>query len=181
MSGTCNRKRAHGRDAREFLVGLALVVVTAAAAAPACRSNHGAPNTNGGPAGGPATAPLTPPPPPPIRFAKVAHILDSVCARQCHDGRPEMADDIVLSDDGRLYQRLMDVPPSTAPKPCQGRSLVVPGDPAKSLMLAMVEEPDEPRAKCAERMPDGCPERRPCLDAEEIHTIRLWIESGAPP
>lgn len=114
-----------------------------------------------------------------VTFASVRPILQRSCAMTCHDGRSSAADDFVFRDDGDLKARLLDVAPRTVPRDCQDRPLVVPGRPELSLLVAMVEEPDGPRAGCAERMPHSCPGRRPCLTETEILTVRAWIEAGA--
>ncbi|MBC8133577.1 MAG: hypothetical protein H7X95_11400 [Deltaproteobacteria bacterium] len=115
-----------------------------------------------------------------VRFEQIAAIVNSACAMPCHDGRGGAADDFLFAEDGTLLQRLQVAPPVSVPVPCQNRPLVVPGNPERSLLMAVIEEPDGPRAGCAERMPHGCPEKRPCLAAGEIQKIRTWIKSGAP-
>ena len=114
-----------------------------------------------------------------VSFALVAPIIGRVCAQSCHDGRGLAADDFVFSNSGDLHERLWGSAPPTVPPPCQNRRLVVPGDPESSLIMAMIEEPEGPRAGCAERMPQSCPDQRPCLSAAEIQTIRQWILEGA--
>lgn len=115
----------------------------------------------------------------PVAFAQVVPILRRACAEPCHDGRAVAADDFLFKDEGDLRERLLTAAPATVPVPCQDRPLVVPGGPERSLLMAVIEEPEGPRRNCAERMPQGCPERRPCLSEAEIGTIRRWIQAGA--
>ena len=119
--------------------------------------------------------------PRPATFATVQPLLQRACAETCHDGRVKNADDFLFKDEGDLRRRLLGAAPGTVPPACQGRPLVVPGYPDRSLLVAMVQEAEGPRADCAERMPHICPERRPCLSVDEIRSIRVWIEAGALP
>ena len=121
------------------------------------------------------------PTPPPVGFGLARPILQRACAATCHDGRASAADDFLFKDDGDLYGRLLDAAPRSVPPACQNRPLVVPGYPDRSLLFAMMGEPEGPRAGCAERMPHSCPDKRPCLSAAEVESIRAWIEAGAPP
>jgi hypothetical protein len=114
-------------------------------------------------------------------FARVEPILRRACTDACHDGRGMAADDFVFVDTGDLRQRLLGPPPATAPPQCHNRPLVVPGDPDVSLLVVVIEEPESPRAGCAERMPHSCPDRRPCITGTELRTIRDWITAGALP
>ena len=117
---------------------------------------------------------------PAVTFGEISPILQTACAQPCHNGGGGAADDFDFRDDGNLLMRLLAPAPTTVPLPCQNRPLVVPGDAGKSLLVAMIEAPDEPRGECAERMPHSCPDRRACLTSAEIQTIRLWIQAGAP-
>jgi hypothetical protein len=87
---------------------------------------------------------------------------------------------IDLRDNAGLHMRLMGNAPSTAPSACRNRALVVPGMPAQSLIVAMVEAASGPRMSCGARMPDDCPTDRPCLTAAQIQVIKDWIQAGAP-
>lgn len=114
-------------------------------------------------------------------FAHVAPLLRRNCADNCHDGRAMAADDFVFVESGDLRARLLAPAPATVPPPCRDRPLVVPGEPDRSLLVAVIEEPDAPRAGCAERMPHSCPEKRPCITGTDLETIREWITTGALP
>jgi hypothetical protein len=131
---------------------------------------EGAGSAVGGQTGGPSGG-----------FGAARSILQRACAATCHDGRASSADDFLIKDDGDLYGRLLDAAPSSVPPACQNRPLVVPGYPDRSLLFAMIGEPEAPRAGCAERMPHSCPDKRPCLSVDEIQAVRGWIEAGAPP
>ncbi|MEP6652440.1 MAG: hypothetical protein ABJA82_03725 [Myxococcales bacterium] len=135
------------------------------------------PGRNGGANGGADAVAQVPA----ITFAHVAPILRRNCAEKCHDGRAMAADDFVFVDTGDLRARLLGPAPATVPTPCRDRPLVVPGEPDRSLLVAVIEEPDGPRAGCAERMPHSCPERRPCITGTNLETIRGWINAGALP
>jgi hypothetical protein len=107
-------------------------------------------------------------------------ILSSSCAiTGCHNngGGTTHTD---LRDNTGLYMRLMAIPPSTAPSACRNRTIVVPGMPTQSLIVAMIDVPSAARMNCGARMPDGCPTNRPCLTLAQIQTIKDWITAGAP-
>jgi hypothetical protein len=127
----------------------------------------------GADSGGAAGYPIAPP-----TFASVRSIMSTSCAfTGCHHqgGGTKQVD---LRDNAGLYARLMGQAPSTADAACRNRTLVVPGKPDMSLIVAMIEAPAAPRMMCGEQMPKGCKDN--CLLDEEIATFVNWIAMGAP-
>jgi hypothetical protein len=113
-------------------------------------------------------------------FAAVKAILSTNCAISgCH-GNNGGTMHIDFRDNAGLYMRLTGNAPNTAPSACRNRTIVTPGMPTQSLIVAMIEAPNGPRMSCGARMPDDCPTARPCLTAAQIQTIRDWITAGAP-
>lgn len=123
----------------------------------------------GGGAGGGAT------------FAQVAMLLGSSCGTgMCHT---MTSGHVVLVNDAGLYDRLvMRMPSGTnVDAQCTSRTLVVPGNPAMSLLSEIVKA--APAGGCATRMPNMCSPSgggRACLTTAQIATIDSWIMANAP-
>lgn len=99
------------------------------------------------------------------------HVFTPICA-QCHvgAGAPQ---GLVLSDAQASYDNLVGV--ASQESPSQFR--VLAGDPDASYLVHKIEGTQA----VGNRMPDGCPDTQPCLDAETIGIIRDWIGAGAAP
>ena len=115
-----------------------------------------------------------------VSFAAIGALLASSCATAgCH-GNNGGTRDVDLRNNAGFYNRLVGNPPGTVPSACRNRPLAVPGMPAQSLLVAMVEANAAARMGCAARMPDNCPTQRPCWTAEQIQMLKDWIAAGAP-
>lgn len=85
----------------------------------------------------------------------------------CH-AQPNAQSDLDLFTGG-VAERLISVTSTT--DVCMGRTMVVPGDPAQSLIYTkMAGTPP-----CGIPMPPGTP-----LPQEEVEAVRLWIEALEP-
>ena len=114
-------------------------------------------------------------------FAAVAAIITTSCGtKDCHPNDMRMHTDL-HNTDGRLLSRLLGSAPVSVKPECQDRPLVVPCSPETSLLMQKVGTNEAAWAGCGKRMPDDCPEERPCLSAADIETIRSWIAAGALP
>ena len=113
-------------------------------------------------------------------FAQVRMLLTTRCAISgCH-GNNGGTQQIDLRDTMGLYTRLTGQAPSTAPTACKNHTLISPSMPSMSLLIAMVDTDNAARMGCGARMPDGCPNQRPCLMPAQIQTLKNWVMSGAP-
>lgn len=99
------------------------------------------------------------------------HVFTPICA-ECHfgAGAPQ---GLVLSDAQTSYDNLVGVMSSEVPAYYR----VLPGDPDASYLVHKIEGTQA----VGNRMPNGCPDTQPCLDADTIATIRQWIADGAAP
>ena len=100
-------------------------------------------------------------------FQPVAAILESTCATAACHSASRGAGQLVLSPDV-ARENLVDVPSDQQ----DGATLVVPGDPDASYLMAKLRGDDGIRGA---RMPIG---RSPLSD-EEMATISGWITGGA--
>src|SRR6185369_8048155 len=117
--------------------------------------------TGGADVGGSGGSPAVP-----ATFENVRSIMSTYCAFSgCHHNGGGTKE-IDLRDNSGLYARLMGQAPSTAEAACRNRTLVVPGMPDASLVVAMIGEDSAPRMQCGERMPKGCKDN--CLLDSEI-------------
>ncbi len=110
-------------------------------------------------------------------FVQVRSLLSTSCAISgCHGNGNTMQID--LRDTTGLYTRITGQAPATAPTACKGKQLITPSMPTMSLLIAMVDT--NATARCAGRMPDGCPTSRPCLTTAQIQMLKDWVTAGAP-
>lgn len=90
----------------------------------------------------------------------------------CHGAPPDPtlngALTIMFGDQAGAYRNLVNV--TSTSNACKGRKLVVPGDPANSLLIQKFT--DSP--PCGVKMPIGNP-----LTAAHIQQIETWIRMGA--
>lgn len=100
-----------------------------------------------------------------------ANVFTPICA-QCHAGAGA-PQGLVLSDTQTSYDELVGVASAEAPAYFR----VLPGDPDASYVIHKIEGTQD----VGNRMPNGCPETQPCLDADTIGVIRQWIADGAAP
>jgi hypothetical protein len=108
-------------------------------------------------------------------------LLATSCATSsCHGNNGGGRSDVDLRDTAGLRERLLGNAPNTAPAACRNHPLVVPGMPAQSFIVAVVEANAAARLGCGPRMPDNCPTQRPCLTAAQIQMLKDWITAGAP-
>ena len=113
-------------------------------------------------------------------FAAVKMLLSSNCAvTGCH-GNAGGQVHIDLRNMGDLYTRLTGTAPATAPTNCKMHTLITPGMPTQSFLLAMVGTDAAARLNCGARMPDGCPTQRPCLTTAQLQMLTNWVSAGAP-
>jgi hypothetical protein len=101
-------------------------------------------------------------------FGEVYDILAATCGggrSGCHI--TGMSSDLALPDAQLAYDHLVNVDSVK----CPGELLVVPGDAEASLLVTVLEG----GAECVKAMPLG----RDPLSAEQIATIRAWIDAGA--
>jgi hypothetical protein len=120
-------------------------------------------------------------------FAQVKGVLMASCkGSKCHDPGNEKNNIDLTTADG-LYTRLtMPIPQGIAH--CDGTTLVVPGNVGMSFLATAVAGPGNGKVTCKKgggtemiaRMPDDCPDQRPCLMADQIKVIQDWIAAGAP-
>lgn len=112
----------------------------------------------------------------PVRFAEVRTILTGSCATgTCHmPGGMH----INLTDDAMLYARLTS-PLTVGAMNCMGRTLVVGGNPAMSLLYTITGATPPCAAR---RMPNNCGTagNPACLTDAQRQTIAAWITAGAP-
>lgn len=134
----------------------------------AAAGSRGTPGAGGGSVGAGGTANLS------STFDGVQTILGQNCALfGCHDGSTSHNN---LTPNATLYARLTT---PLATMACQGRTLIVPGDVAASLLPQMVGG----SPPCAVRMPNQCSPTgtpRACLSDAQRQAIEGWIEAGAP-
>lgn len=101
-------------------------------------------------------------------FGEVYDILAASCGggqSGCHiDG---MSAELAMPDAAAAHAALVDV----ASKKCAGELLVTPGHADQSVLVTVLEG----GAECVKAMPLG----RDPLSAENIATIRAWIDAGA--
>ena len=132
-------------------------------------SSGGASGGSGGAGGGAPT------------FTQVAELMQKSCAiSKCHDGQGKQ---ISWKTDG-LYMRLTSPIPQNI-EHCVGTTPVVPGNTTGSFLLTAIKGPgkvtcmDNGQSEMIARMPDDCPEDRPCLTDAEIKLVEDWIAAGA--
>lgn len=137
----------------------AAIVVALSLALAGCGETQG-----GGPAPGPS-------------FAKInTEIFEPNCTYACHSGGEFAAGGLDMKADP--YRTLVGV--RAVADACKESPLVrvAPGKPAESLVyLKVASKLDGTPAPCGDGMPAGA-DRAP-LTAEEVDTIRSWIEDGA--
>jgi glucose/arabinose dehydrogenase len=104
----------------------------------------------------------------PGSFASVYdNILQPRCS-PCHTGGASGG--LSLASEAAAFGNLVNADASTPA--CSGRSLVVPGDAANSVLFQKVSGID----LCGSMMPPGSP-----LSAAELAAVETWIEQGAEP
>ena len=110
-------------------------------------------------------------------FTQVAALLGTSCGTStCHDG----TDHVNLHNDAGLYARIVNASPTGAKTmaQCTSRKLIVPNDVTNSVIAQVITAK---LTGCTNaRMPDECPNMRPCLTTAQIATITSWITAGAP-
>jgi hypothetical protein len=112
-------------------------------------------------------------------FAAVAAILMSNCTTaMCHDGAAGSTKTDLRNNSG-LRGRIVSVTDSKLGPTCNGKTIIVPGQPTMSLLYQKVSGTGIPSG-CGDKMPDECPSKRPCLTTAQVETIRDWIAAGAP-
>ncbi len=100
-----------------------------------------------------------------MSFAQVTAVLQKNCV-VCHG---PMATPALIQSDS-LYSTLT----TTSISPCNGDSLVTPGDVASSALVSVLT------GKCGQlKMPFGC-DTTPCIPQADVDLISAWIEHGAP-
>jgi len=106
-------------------------------------------------------------------FARLQQgVFDQSCtAAGCHN--PQFAAAGLILTQGASYDALVGVSPTTPAAVQAGLLRVQPFDPELSFLLIKVLEPGPGQGS---RMPQGAEP----LSAEQIQTIRDWIEAGAP-
>lgn len=115
------------------------------------------------------TATPTPTPTPtPATFAEVQAIFNTNCTVACHNSGDGQAG--LRLDDGMSYAELVNVTSSQSANFLR----VEPGDAANSYLVLKVD--DSTAGRLGARMPAG---GRPALSADDIATIRSWIDAGA--
>lgn len=99
------------------------------------------------------------------------NLFTPICA-QCHvgAGAPQ---GLVLSGAQTSYDNLVGVQSTESPAYFR----VLAGDPDASYLIHKIEGTQD----FGNRMPNGCPDTQPCLDAETVGIIRQWIADGALP
>jgi len=98
-------------------------------------------------------------------------------AAPCHGvngvAPPDHPLELPPNDDRQLYAILT----SYVSRACNGKKLVVAGDPAASALITILEGP----CGMTPRMPYGCSaEAGDCIPADYIAAVARWIASGAP-
>ena len=100
-----------------------------------------------------------------VKFSDVYAIISSKCSN-CHTANAQ--GDLRMASEDAAYAALVGVASSA----CAGRTRVIKGDPANSMLLATLKG----TAPCAvARMPKN----RTALSATEIATFESWIKAGA--
>jgi hypothetical protein len=122
-----------------------------------------------------------------VTFAQVKDVLATSCkGSKCHDMGNEKNNIDLVTADG-LYQRLtMPIPDNI--QHCGGTTMVVPSNVAMSFLITAVAGPTNNKVTCKKgagtemiaRMPDDCPDARPCLTADKIKILQDWVAAGAP-
>lgn len=117
----------------------------------------------------PTATPTPTPTPTPATFAEVQAIFNANCTVACHNSGG--GDAGLRLDEGLSYAELVNVPSSQQPATFDR---VEPGDADNSYLVIKVD----PSAvgRLGARMPAG---GRPELSADDIATIRSWINAGA--
>lgn len=109
-------------------------------------------------------------------FDDVKGILSAQCAT-CHNGSNTRVD---LRDNEGLYARLTSEMGSETK--CASNTLVVPGDPDASVLVAITSSTKA--TPCSVRMPMKCSltdtTARSCLDEDQLAAFSAWIAAGAP-
>jgi hypothetical protein len=109
----------------------------------------------------------------PTFAADVAPILELQC-QGCHfvtDNPPQIL--IQGTETRSTYERLVSRPARGA-----GLSYITPGDPEQSYLLRKIEGTHRAVGGMGNPMPPPAARRR--VPAEDVATIRAWIEAGAP-
>lgn len=96
-------------------------------------------------------------------------LYDQVIARRCQPCHTRRSfGELGMRDADRAFESLVEVPAATPD--CAGRTRVVPGDPAASVLFQKVSG----QGLCGPKMPPS-----EDLSAAEIEAIRAWIAAGA--
>jgi hypothetical protein len=92
----------------------------------------------------------------------------------CHESEGDLP--YVFKDDETLYDTLM----TSVIERCDGRVLVVPGEPENSALYLVMSGVDQ--CGMLNRMPKGCVQDEffdNCVPPATVERIRLWIAEGA--
>lgn len=139
-------------------------------------SGGGSAGTGGGSGGGTGAT-----------FEKVKALLAVSCkGAKCHD-KDNMEDNVDLVTADGLYGRLTTALP-VGTSHCDGTVMVVPGNVEMSFLVTSVAGPNGVKVTCKKgngtqmiaKMPDHCPDERPCLTEEQVKLLTDWVAGGAP-
>ena len=148
-----------GRRARAPLLGLAGVLLAAAAC-------------------GPGDDGVDLPPLEPTFFSLDANVFGPRCTGPCHSGGEEFAaGGLDMEPDARLA--LLDVLADSTKCRDSGLTLLVEGEPEASLAYLKVRaKREDTEPPCGDPMPPGS--SRAPLTVAQVEALRAWIEAGAP-